>query len=115
MRGLSERKSSLISLQHAMAIGAGTSSQHGHDRVLRVIIQQLDELQEDRAGLAFSQDVRNHDYTLSVRDGDAAAESVMFEELSSAENMLRVLERNRIKSHSNRRFGVAPHRSWTGQ
>ena len=47
------------------------------DRVLSIVIQQLDELQEDRASLAFGQDIGNHNYTLGVLDGNAPAEGMV--------------------------------------
>ena len=56
-------------------------------------MEQLEELQEHGASLPLSEYVGDHRRPLGVRDGHAAAEHVVLEELSGAQDVLGVLER----------------------
>ena len=72
-----------------------------NDGFLRVTVEELDELQEDSAGLPLGQNVGDHYHALGVLDHHAAAQGVVPEELGRAQNVLRILERHRVEGHGN--------------
>ena len=73
-----------------------------NDRVFRVLVEQLEELQEEGACLPLGEDVGNHNYSFCMFDGHATTQRVMPEKLRGALNVLRVFESDRVKRHGDR-------------